>query len=372
MLPSNLDQLTPDPATHRRAGLRPGQGTGNGGRFRPRRAGHRPLRVVLTGPRPRFPPEGVGVHPPIPGRSPGKKGGAARVCSCGATGRHKGNATKTVMTALGAIVLWRAYFSCRACRPGGLPRRPPPGPGRVPHATGHAAGLPARGPAFLRRRRAAPGRVLRLEGQRRDGSAGRARRRSTPDRRVPGRFARRRRGLRRRRRGHRVPDRRRQGQHDRGLAGHEDRHLRPPRTRRAGHARGVGRARPAGADDAGRRSRRSRRSTTSPPAGASGRPGWGSPTGRRSPSWGTGPNGSGTPRRGSSAAVTRSWTSTTRPSTSPTRARASSARGRRGGGLAGARPRPAAVRRLGRALRPHRGDAGGGPRVGRARGVGRR
>jgi hypothetical protein len=41
------------------------------------------------------------------------------MCSCGTSGRHKGRATKTVMTALGAIILWRTYFSCNTCRTGG-------------------------------------------------------------------------------------------------------------------------------------------------------------------------------------------------------------------------------------------------------------
>ena len=47
-----------------------------------------------------------------------KKGGPPNL-PCGASGRHKGKATKTVMTALGAIVLWRTYFSCNVCRLGG-------------------------------------------------------------------------------------------------------------------------------------------------------------------------------------------------------------------------------------------------------------
>lgn len=47
------------------------------------------------------------------------KGSDARVCSCGAIGRHKGVASKTVITALGAVVLFRVYFSCKVCGLGG-------------------------------------------------------------------------------------------------------------------------------------------------------------------------------------------------------------------------------------------------------------
>jgi hypothetical protein len=50
---------------------------------------------------------------------PRKKGGDARACPCGTPGRHKGNSPKTVMTALGAVVVWRAYFACRGCGLGG-------------------------------------------------------------------------------------------------------------------------------------------------------------------------------------------------------------------------------------------------------------
>src|SRR3954454_5404978 len=57
--------------------------------------------------------------PSNPAPKSSKKRGAARACPCGAAGRHKGNASKTVMTALGAVVLWRAYFACRACGLGG-------------------------------------------------------------------------------------------------------------------------------------------------------------------------------------------------------------------------------------------------------------
>src|SRR5207245_359504 len=77
------------------------------------------LRVLLARQWPRLLETGPGVDSPIPCGTPRKKGGPARVCACGATGRHKGNASKRVMTALGAIVLWRAYFYCPACRLGG-------------------------------------------------------------------------------------------------------------------------------------------------------------------------------------------------------------------------------------------------------------
>ncbi len=93
------------------------------------------------------------------------------------------------------------------------------------------------------------------------------------------------------------------------------------------------------------------------PVGVNGRSGWGSRIGARSPSWETVPNGSGTPRRDSSLAVLKFSISTTPPSTSPTRRK----KVRRGNGgrdrMAEPGPRVTVVRWLGWPLRPLRPDA---------------
>ena len=140
-----------------------------------------------------------------------------------------------MMTALGRSELLRTYFACPGCGQGGahvdrllgldgfLTRQATRlvclTGGRVAFAA--AAGMLAACCGWT-----VSDETIRLACQ------GQAR----PDRRVP-RHPGGRRGVRRGRRRRRVPARRHQGQHDRGLARHEDRHLRPPRAGREGDAR---------------------------------------------------------------------------------------------------------------------------------------
>ena len=154
-----------------------------------------------------------------------------------------------MMTALGRSELLRTYFACPACGQGGRPRRPAARPGWLPDPPGHPPGLPDRRPGRLRRRRRDARGVLRLGRQRRDHPPG-LRGPGGPGRRVPRHPGGRRRLRRGPRRG-RVPARWHHGQYRRGMAGHEGRHLRPPRARPQGHGGGVGQPEVAGADGAG-------------------------------------------------------------------------------------------------------------------------
>ena len=354
---------------HRRAGVRPGQGVGDRRRRAPEGQVIDRCESFLLGRGRDFLRRALESTLQAQAETL-EKTGHRPACPCGAVGRHKGNASRTVMTALGP---WPSGGPTSPAGPAarGCLRRSAPRPGRLPHAPGDAADLPARGAELLRRRRAPPGRVLRLEGQRRDHPPG-----------LPGGAD----------SGRRLPSRSSPAPAESfaAAAGDVEFQVDAAKVNTTGGWRDmkVGifarreRGEPAtpaewderdaaAADDAGglRGDRGDRR--LRPALGGVGDPAGDRGSERRSPSWATAPNGSGTRRRGSSAAAIRCWTSTTPPSRSPTRARRSSASGRRRGGLAGSGPRAAAVRRLGRAVRPHRGDARGGPRTGRACGVGR-
>ena len=242
-------------------------------------------------------------RPSSPGPKPSKKGAAARTCPCGATGRTQGERSSTaVMTAPGPIgVCCGPTSPARAAARGG-------------HIVDRLLGLDGfltrqatrlvcllGGQDRLRRRRRDARGVLRLDRQRRDDPPGlRGRRRAgSPTFRAIA-------GGRRRAFAEAAGDvefqtRRHQGQHDRGLAGHEDRHLRPPRAGRAGHRGGVGQPGPAGADGAGgvRGDRADRR--LRPPDRRVGGPAGDDRPGGDHRRWATGRSGSGTPRPSSCA-----------------------------------------------------------------------
>ena len=154
-----------------------------------------------------------------------------------------------MMTALGRSELLRTYFACPGCGQGGayvdrllgldgfLTRQAT----RLVCLTGGQLAFAAAGEMLA----ACCGWTVSDETIRLACQA-----EARPDRRVP-RHAGRRRGLRRGRRRRRVPARCHQGQHDRRLARHEDRHLRPTRAGREGHGGGVGQPDAAGPDGAG-------------------------------------------------------------------------------------------------------------------------
>ncbi len=117
MLPNDLDRLTlANDSSSSRLTFWPR--SWSHGRFSSRRTGDRQLRVVLTVQWPRLFAESIGVHPPIPGREPRKKGDTtdcARV-------EHGASQRKRVQDGddrAGDDRSCTAYFTCKACSLGG-------------------------------------------------------------------------------------------------------------------------------------------------------------------------------------------------------------------------------------------------------------